>query len=121
MAKKKDETKVTDEKPADVKTEKTTADGQTDVPEEPVDKNGETEPKSTEKPADKSTETTKVTSFFAFIVRLCEQHPQHSYGRCGYRFNKTEETVIERNALTGEQIIALFTDPWLVVTPIVDE
>lgn len=49
----------------------------------------------------------------AVFVRLRDMHPHDSYGRAGYRFNKTDEVEILVNDLTEEQVLALNDDPWL--------
>ena len=49
----------------------------------------------------------------AVFVRLRDMHPHDSYGRAGYRFNKTEEVEILVSDLTDEQVLALNDDPWL--------
>ncbi|AAP95464.1 hypothetical protein A6046_05245 [[Haemophilus] ducreyi] len=55
----------------------------------------------------------------AYTIRLKAIHPQESYGRCGYRFNKLEAINIAHDALTGEQIITLANDPYLELVPVV--
>ena len=49
----------------------------------------------------------------AVFVRLRDMHPHDSYGRAGYRFNKTDEVEILVSDLTEEQVLALNDDPWL--------
>ena len=49
----------------------------------------------------------------AVFVRLHDMHPHNSYGRAGYRFNKTEEVEILMSDLTEEQVLELNNDPWL--------
>ncbi|WGE32587.1 transcriptional regulator [Actinobacillus genomosp. 2] len=56
----------------------------------------------------------------AFQIKLKAIHPQDTYGRCGYRFNKNEALEISRDALTGEQIITLSQDPYLEFVPVVE-
>lgn len=57
----------------------------------------------------------------AFEIKLKAHHPSDSYGRCGYRFNKTESVEIAKDALTDAQIIALAQDPWLEFVPVCEE
>ncbi|MCQ9121261.1 hypothetical protein BKG95_10215 [Rodentibacter pneumotropicus] len=57
----------------------------------------------------------------AYAVKLRSIHPQASYGRAGFRFTKTEETVIEVSDITPEQVILLAEDPWLELVPICEE
>lgn len=56
----------------------------------------------------------------AFEIKLKSIHPQATYGRCGYRFNKETVVEIPREALTGEQIITLAEDPYLEFVPVVE-
>lgn len=56
----------------------------------------------------------------AFHIVLKAHHPHTDYGRCGYRFNKTEPLEIARADLTDEQIITLAADPWLEFVPVVE-
>ncbi|MCW9699721.1 hypothetical protein [Avibacterium sp. 20-129] len=56
----------------------------------------------------------------AFEITLKSHHPQATYGRCGYRFNKETAVEIPREALTGEQIITLAEDPYLEFVPVVE-
>lgn len=57
----------------------------------------------------------------AYAVTLRAIHPQASYGRCGYRFNKESAVEIPAGNLTGEQVITLAEDPWLELVPVCDE
>lgn len=57
----------------------------------------------------------------AYAVTLRAIHPQTSYGRCGYRFNKDSAVEIPAGNLTGEQVITLAEDPWLELVPVCDE
>lgn len=57
----------------------------------------------------------------AYAVTLRAIHPQESYGRCGYRFNKDSAVEIPAGNLTGEQVITLAEDPWLELVPVCDE
>ncbi|EFA29439.1 HaeIV restriction/modification system [Haemophilus influenzae HK1212] len=54
-------------------------------------------------------------------IKCREIHPQASYGRCGYRFNKESAVEIPVENLTGEQVIMLAEDPWLELIPICDK
>lgn len=65
--------------------------------------------------------TLAVIKPVAFDITLKALHPQSSYGRCGYRFNKESAVQISVDALTGEQIACLFDDPYLDVVPVVEE
>lgn len=56
-----------------------------------------------------------------YSVKLRDIHPQDSYGRCGYRFNKTDATYFAANELTGEQVVTLAEDPWLQLIPVCEE
>lgn len=54
----------------------------------------------------------------AYAVTLRAIHPQASYGRCGYRFNKTDAVYIAADDLTAEQTLTLAEDPWLELVPV---
>lgn len=56
----------------------------------------------------------------AFEIKLKSIHPQATYGRCGYRFNKETAVEIARADLTDEQIITLANDPYLEFVPVVE-
>lgn len=56
----------------------------------------------------------------AFEVKLKSIHPQATYGRCGYRFNKETAVEIARADLTDEQIITLAEDPYLDFIPVTE-
>lgn len=73
---------------------------------------------TTETPKDESRATIEP---IAFEVTLKDIHPQDTYGRCGYRFNKTTALTIPRADLTGEQIITLADDPYLLLIPVVED
>lgn len=53
-----------------------------------------------------------------YSVKLREIHPQASYGRCGYRFNKTEVVYLPVEELAAEQVLTLAEDPWLELIPV---
>ena len=78
----------------------------------------------TDRTLDESDDTPKgsdVIHPIAYAVTLRAIHPQASYGRCGYRFNKESAVEIPAGDLTGEQVIALAEDPWLELVPVCDE
>lgn len=56
-----------------------------------------------------------------YSVKLREIHPQASYGRCGYRFNKTDAVYISADDLTAEQTLTLAEDPWLELVPVCED
>ena len=56
-----------------------------------------------------------------YSIKLREIHPQATYGRCGYRFNKTDEFYIAADDLTAEQTLTLAEDPWLELIPVCEE
>lgn len=56
----------------------------------------------------------------AFEIKLKSIHPQATYGRCGYRFNKETAVEIPCEALTGEQVMLLSEDPYLDLMPVVE-
>lgn len=56
-----------------------------------------------------------------YSIKLREIHPQATYGRCGYRFNKTESVYLAAGDLTAEQVLTLAEDPWLELVPVCEE
>lgn len=56
-----------------------------------------------------------------YSIKLREIHPQATYGRCGYRFNKTDEVYIAADDLTAEQTLTLAEDPWLELVPVCED
>ena len=56
-----------------------------------------------------------------YSIKLREIHPQATYGRCGYRFNKTDEVYIAADDLTAEQTLMLAEDPWLELVPVCED
>lgn len=70
--------------------------------------------------AEKTVDNVGVIEPVAFAVTLKSHHPQATYGRCGYRFSKTESVEIACDNLTDEQIITLAADPWLEFVPVVE-
>lgn len=57
----------------------------------------------------------------AYAVTLRAIHPQASYGRCGYRFNKNEAVYLAADDLTAEQTLTLAEDPWLELVPVCED
>lgn len=70
--------------------------------------------------AEKTVDKGAVIDPIAFEVKLKSIHPQATYGRCGYRFNKETAVEIPREALTGKQIITLAEDPYLEFIPVTE-
>lgn len=66
-------------------------------------------------------EGSEMINPIAYSVTLREIHPQPSYGRCGYRFNKESAVEIPAGDLTSEQVIILAEDPWLELVPVCEE
>ncbi|HHF5697610.1 TPA: hypothetical protein ACPPGJ_000639 [Haemophilus influenzae] len=60
----------------------------------------------------------KVIVPIGYSIKLREIHPQATYGRCGYRFNKNDEVYIAADDLTAEQTLTLAEDPWLELVPV---
>lgn len=56
-----------------------------------------------------------------YSVKLREIHPQATYGRCGYRFNKNEAVYLAADDLTAEQTLTLAEDPWLELIPVCED
>lgn len=56
-----------------------------------------------------------------YSIKLREIHPQATYGRCGYRFNKTDAVYIAADDLTAEQTLTLAEDPWLELVPVCED
>ncbi|MGC6405209.1 hypothetical protein ACNO7K_02010 [Bisgaard Taxon 45] len=122
MAKKDKDVKTKDVKTKNVKPE--------DVKPEDVKPEGvrpeDVKPEDV-KPEDVKPEDVKADNGFEMInpvffdVLLMPHHPQESYGRCGYRFNKENVVRISADELKGEQISRLFEDPYLDVVPVIEE
>lgn len=79
-----------------------------------------------EKPSDKpdvKTSELKANEFVAtgVAVKLRDIHPHDSYGRAGFRFNKTDVVEIPLDVLSDEQMLDLVDDPWLEVTYLTDK
>lgn len=83
--------------------------------------NAEQQDETAENTSDVLVEGGEVINPIAYAVTLRVIHPQASYGRCGYRFNKESAVEIPAGDLTGEQVIALAEDPWLELVPVCDE
>ena len=81
--------------------------------------NAESAPKSAvEKRNESDDKEGQVIVPIGYSVKLREIHPQATYGRCGYRFNKTDVVYIAADDLTAEQTLTLAEDPWLELVPV---
>lgn len=105
------------------KAENLTDDAKSESDETPQD--DATEPEATQTAETSGTPDDKADAEglidpIAFEITLKSHHPQATYGRCGYRFSKTESVEIARADLTDEQIITLAADPWLEFVPVVE-
>ena len=56
-----------------------------------------------------------------YSIKLRDIHPQSTYGRCGYRFNKNDAVYIAADDLTAEQTLTLAEDPWLELVPVCED
>ena len=56
-----------------------------------------------------------------YSIKLREIHPQATYGRCCYRFNKIDAVYIAADDLTAEQTLTLAEDPWLELVPVCED
>lgn len=84
--------------------------------------NAENEPKSAvEKHDELNDKEGQVIVPIGYSIKLREIHPQATYGRCGYRFNKTEAVYLAVEDLTAEQTLTLAEDPWLELIPVCEE
>lgn len=84
--------------------------------------NAENEPKSAVEKHDESDgKEGQVIVPIGYSVKLRDIHPQASYGRCGYRFNKTDALYIAADDLTAEQTLTLAEDPWLELVPVCED
>lgn len=84
--------------------------------------NAENEPKSAVEKHDESDDKEgQVIVPIGYSVKLRDIHPQATYGRCGYRFNKTDEVYIAADDLTAEQTLTLAEDPWLELVPVCED
>lgn len=75
----------------------------------------------TDRTLDEAVQGSEVINPVAYAVTLRAIHPQSTYGRCGYRFNKESAVEIPAEKLTGDQVLALAEDPWLELVPVCDE
>lgn len=79
-------------------------------------------PKSTVEKHDESDDKEgQVIVPIGYSIKLREIHPQATYGRCGYRFNKTDAVYIAADDLTAEQTLTLAEDPWLELVPVCED
>lgn len=84
--------------------------------------NAENEPKSAvEKHDELDGKEGQVIVPIGYSIKLREIHPQATYGRCGYRFNKTDAVYIAADDLTAEQTLTLAEDPWLELVPVCED
>ena len=113
MAKEQQDSELQDETNAEQQDE-TNAEQQDEV-------KAETQDETAENTSDVLVEGGEVINPIAYAVTLRAIHPQASYGRCGYRFNKESAVEIPVENLTGEQVIILAEDPWLELIPICDK
>lgn len=91
-------------------------------PEDKVNKQPEDKTDEQPKPPESETKPDEgaLINPIAFEIKLKSIHPQATYGRCGYRFNKETAVEIAREALTDEQIITLAEDPYLELVPVTE-
>ncbi|WP_118790911.1 hypothetical protein [Haemophilus haemolyticus] len=100
----------------------TTPDEQAQTQAETGADNAENEPKSAVEKHDESGDKEgQVIVPIGYSVKLREIHPQATYGRCGYRFKKTDEVYIAADDLTVEQTLTLAEDPWLELVPVCED
>lgn len=84
--------------------------------------NAENEPKSAVEKHDESNDKEgQVIVPIGYSIKLREIHPQATYGRCGYRFNKTEAVYLPVEDLAAEQVLTLAEDPWLELIPVCED
>ncbi len=95
------------------------------APEEQVQTQVETGADNAESAVEKHDESDdkegQVIVPIGYSVKLREIHPQATYGRCGYRFNKTDAVYIAADDLTAEQTLTLAEDPWLELVPVCED
>ena len=121
MAKEQQDSEQQDEVKAKMQDE-VKAETQDEVKAETQDEvKAETQDETAENTSDVLVEGGEVITPIAYAVTLRAIHPQDSYGRCGYRFNKESAVEIPVENLTGEQVIMLAEDPWLELIPICDK
>jgi len=84
--------------------------------------NAESAPKSAVEKHDESDDKEgQVIVPIGYSIKLREIHPQATYGRCGYRFNKVDAVYIAADDLTAEQTLTLAEDPWLELVPVCED
>lgn len=84
--------------------------------------NAESAPKSAVEKHDESDDKEgQVIVPIGYSVKLREIHPQATYGRCGYRFNKIEAVYLPVEDLVTEQVLTLAEDPWLELIPVCED
>ena len=84
--------------------------------------NAESAPQSAvEKHDESGNKEGQVIVPIGYSVKLREIHPQATYGRCGYRFSKTDAVYIAADDLTAEQTLTLAEDPWLELVPVCED
>lgn len=95
------------------------------TPEEQAQTQAETGADNAESAVEKHDESDdkegRVIVPIGYSVKLREIHPQATYGRSGYRFNKTESVYLAAGDLTAEQVLTLAEDPWLELVPVCEE
>lgn len=96
----------------------TAPDGQTQTQAETGADNAES---AVEKRDESDDKEGQVIVPIGYSIKLREIHPQATYGRCGYRFNKTEAMYLAVEDLTAEQTLTLAEDPWLELIPVCEE
>ena len=110
MAKKNQKDDVTDVQTAPDEQAQTQVETGADNAESAVEKHDESDGKEGQ-----------VIVPIGYSVKLREIHPQATYGRCGYRFNKTESVYLAVEDLTAEQTLTLAEDPWLELVPVCED
>lgn len=84
--------------------------------------NAESAPKSTVEKHDESDDKEgQVIVPIGYSIKLRDIHPQATYGRCGYRFNKIEAVYLPVEDLATEQVLTLAEDPWLELIPVCED
>ena len=84
--------------------------------------NAESAPKSAVEKHDESDDKEGLVIVpIGYSIKLRDIHPQATYGRCGYRFNKTEAVYLPVEELAAEQVLTLAEDPWLELVPVCED
>lgn len=84
--------------------------------------NADNAPKSAVEKYDESDDKEgQVIVPIGYSIKLREIHPQATYGRCCYRFNKIDAVYIAADDLTAEQTLTLAEDPWLELVPVCED